>query len=104
VTMKRFVFLFFILTGCYSRSHFESNLQTWVGTSSSQLIDGWGPPTGVFDLPDGRKMYTWANNSGAAAVPVAGTVYAVPLGCKITFTVSNTGTVEKWRYEGNNCY
>jgi hypothetical protein len=94
----------FILSGCYAQSHFESDLQTWVGQSTSSLFEGWGPPTSTFDLPDGRKMYTWANNSGAVAIPVAGTVYAVPRGCEITFTVSTTGSVETWRYKGNNCY
>lgn len=106
VIMKRILLLVAAATsvGCYARSHFESDLQTWMGHSTSDLFEGWGPPTSTFDLPDGRKMYTWSNNSGAVAVPIGHTVYAVPRGCQITFTVSTTGSVESWRYKGNSCY
>lgn len=90
--------------GCATRGNFESNLQTWVGSDVNALIDGWGPPSATFDLPDGRKMYTWDNQQGALAIPVGNSAVAVPLGCAITFTVTKESRVESWRYKGNNCY
>lgn len=92
------------LSGCYARSHFESNLESWKGRTTSDLFDEWGPPTETFDLPNGRKMYTWSDTRGASAVAVGHSIYGVPIGCKITFTVDTHGQVRDWRYQGNNCY
>lgn len=104
--MKKLVILAIVIvaSGCYARSHFESNLQSWMGRGTSELFDAWGPPTETFDLPDGRKMYTWSDSRGAQAVTVGHSIYAVPVGCRITFTVDTHGQVRDWRYQGNNCY
>lgn len=97
-------FLLLILTACLTRGGFEDRIKTWVGHPAAELFTDWGPPTETFDLPDGRKMYTWANSRGAQGTVVGSTVYATQIGCRITFTVGTSGLVEAWRYEGNNCY
>lgn len=92
------------LSGCYARSHFESNLTSWDGRTAGELFEAWGSPTSTFDLPDGGKMYTWANDNGGQAMSIGQSIYAVKVGCRITFTIGASGRVEAWRYQGNNCY
>lgn len=87
---------------CFRNRH-EDALNTWIGSDINALIEGWGPPASTFDLPDGRKMYSWYYDGGVVAVPVAGTVYGRRRNCQTTFTVSTTGSVESWRYQGNAC-
>lgn len=92
------------LSGCMTRGKFEGRLKSWLGSDVNALIEGWGPPSSTYDLPNGRKMLTWSDDRGAYAAPVGGGAIAVRVGCTITFTVGKDSRVEAWRYQGNNCY
>ena len=78
-------------------------LQSWVGHDVNELIHSWGPPTNVYELPDGSKMYTWRFDGGKVAVPIGDVAIAVNRYCKTTFTVSKQGKILSWRWEGNAC-
>lgn len=93
-----------LVSGCMTRGKFESRLKTWEGSDVSALIESWGPPSSTYDLPDGRRMYTWSDNRGVYAAPIGHGAIAVPVGCTITFTAGKDNRVEAWRYQGNNCY
>ena len=90
------------LFGCATH-HLEKKLDSWVGHDVNELFQSWGPPSSSFDMPDGRKMYTWSADGGAVAVPMGTGAIAVRRGCQTTFTVGTSGRIESWRYAGNAC-
>ena len=94
------------LLGCAiaTTGKYEAILNSWQGNDVSALIQKWGPPSSTYEMPDGRKQYTWYFDGGVVAMPVyGGGAYAVQRGCKTTFTVNRTNIIESWRYEGNAC-
>jgi len=36
-------------------------LETWKNKDINELIYAWGPPASTFAMPNGNKMFTWAN-------------------------------------------
>lgn len=104
--MKKLIYIFAIvilLSGCATLQNREKALQSWIGSDVNSLIQSWGPPIDVFELPNGNKMYTWFYDSGAVAMPIGNMAYAVNKNCKITMTVDRNNIVQSWRYEGNAC-
>jgi hypothetical protein len=92
-----------LMVGCATTAGYEKVLNSWMGQDISNLIEKWGPPSNVFTMPDGRILYSWVFDGGAVAVPIGNMAYAVPRGCKTTFTTSSAGVVQNWRWEGNAC-
>ncbi len=74
-----------------------------MGSDVNDLIASWRPPSDVYRLPNGKKMYTWMFDGGAVAVPIGDAAYAVNRYCKTTFTVNKRGYIVDWRFEGNAC-
>jgi hypothetical protein len=74
-----------------------------VGSDINELIQQWGPPVSISDLPNGKKMYSWYYGGGVPVDPIGGDATARTKVCKTTFTVDTSGKVEKWRYEGDRC-
>jgi hypothetical protein len=106
--------LFSAIVGCVTpevatTEKYEAALRTWFGASESQLLSKWGPPSHTYPLPDGGKMLTWMDSSGAQS----STTYNpftrsfetdnYSYWCKTTFTISPSGVITKARYEGNKC-
>lgn len=105
-TMKNILCAFvlsMLLLGCATTKGYERVLQTWVGHDVNDLIQSWGPPADVYKLPNGSMMYTWRFDGGAVAMPIGNMAYAVNRYCKTTFTVSEQGIIQTWRWEGNAC-
>lgn len=102
--MKRaLIVLSIVLSLSCARNRHEDALNTWIGSDINSLIEGWGPPASTFDMPDGRKMYSWYYDGGVVAMPIGKNAYGVKRDCQTTFTVSTSGRVESWRYVGNAC-
>lgn len=91
-----------MLLGCATH-RYEKILDSWGGHDVNELIVAWGPPSSTFDMPDGRKMYTWSADRGAVAMPLGTGAVAVNRRCTTTFTVGTNGRIEAWRYQGNAC-
>jgi hypothetical protein len=76
------------LASCVSTS---SVMSSWVGKPESELLSSWGSPDSSRRLDDGRVVHTWTT--------MWNDQYSVHT-CRQTFTVSSTGTVERWSHNG----
>ena len=108
----------FALNGCVTRQDHEANLNSWMGSEETFLIDQWGPPTNYYETGD-KKYLTWKSSnqvfSGGSPPSMLGDGFGnmfyspgvspslITLTCDITMVVQ-AGIVNSWRYEGNNCY
>jgi hypothetical protein len=95
--------VFLITSACATTGRYEKILDSWVGVDVNRLFEAWGPPSSTFDMPDGRRQYTWLFDGGAVAMPIGNMAVAVRRGCMTTITTSTTGVIQTWRYEGNAC-
>lgn len=96
------------LNSCATTGKYSAKMQTWMGHDVNELINSWGPPSDVYTMPNGNKMYTWLWTGGTL---VTTNYYyylnmavsnGVTYWCKTTFTV-NGNTVVAYRWEGNSC-
>jgi hypothetical protein len=88
----------------------DTSLQTWVGSSVSDLIASWGPPSQVSTLPDGRTVdrWDWAGEVALSAQdPNAPRSLARAQReewgwCSKWFVADKTGHVESFHYDGSS--
>jgi hypothetical protein len=117
--MKKFVTILFLvviaLTMTYCASllatteKYTALVNTWNGSDVNKLITSWGPPSDVFTMPNGNKMYTWLRTGGT----VVTTNYSYFLNqttsnsqtpwCKTTFTVNKSDIIIDNTWRGNAC-
>lgn len=97
------------LNSCATTANYSEKIKTWVGHDVNELITSWGPPSDVYTMPNGNKMYTWLWN-GSTLVTSNYNYYlnmttskAVTYWCKTTFTTDNSNKIIIWRWEGNAC-
>ena len=63
-------------------------MDPWVGESVGRLIEVWGPPAQVTDLPNASgKTYSWIMAGSDSPVP-----------CRLDFTVAPAGVIQAYRY------
>jgi hypothetical protein len=120
------------LYGCATIAKYEAKLNTWIGVSEDSFIASWGVPDKTYDMRDGKKAieyvhkntvqtggYTYTTPqttyqsgtignetySGTSTTYVRETtpVQKYKLSCKTSFIINNSGKVESWHHEGNNC-
>jgi hypothetical protein len=104
---------------------YEQMLSTWKGKDINDLIYRRGPPTSTFTMPNGNKMFTYANikvgptiTSGASFAhatqsPILGGAFGSEFknsasvtpewDCYTTIIANSTGTITSWQIKGNNC-
>ena len=121
-----------LASGCATTAKYEAKLNTWIGTSEDSLIASWGVPDKTYQMRDGKKAieyrhkntiqtggYTYTtpqttyesgkigdqSYSGTSTTYVTETtpVQKYKLSCKTSFIINNSGKVESWHHEGNNC-
>ncbi len=121
-----------LVSGCATTAKYEAKLNTWIGQSEDSLIAGWGVPNKTYTMSDGKKAiqyvhkntvqtggYTYTTpqttyESGTIGdKPYSGTstTYVTEIEpirqyksyCKTSFIINNSGKVESWHHEGNNC-
>lgn len=101
-----------LLTGCattanYTAANYEKELESWMGSPSSDLFREWGPPAQTFQAPNGLKMYTYIYNGGSrgTAGAIGNTMWldSRQIYCKTTFTVDSSDAITDWGFEGNAC-
>ena len=96
--MKKFISILFIsifLLGCYGPKKMTKSFDPWIGKDINEMVNDWGPPTKIFDMPNGsQKIYTWSYIS-----------YSIWDGsrndCVFDWTVDNNGLIKSYRYKGN---
>jgi len=120
------------LCGCASTAKYEAKLNNWIGVSEDSLVASWGVPNKTYNMSDGKKAmeymhketvqtggYTYTTPestyqsgtignkpySGTSTTNVTETVPVqnYKLSCKTTFIINNSGKVESWSHDGNNC-
>ena len=120
------------LCGCATVAKYEAKLNSWIGAGEDSLVASWGVPDKAYDMRDGKKAieyvhkntvqtggYTYAvpqttyhsgtigneTYSGTSTQYVTETtpVQKYKLSCKTSFIINNSGKVESWHHEGNNC-
>lgn len=120
------------LCGCATTAKYEAKLNNWIGASEDSLVASWGVPNKTYNMPDGKKAmeyvhketvqsggYTYAapqttyqsgtignkSYSGTSTTYVTETepIQKYKLSCKTSFMINNSGKVESWHHEGNDC-
>ena len=120
------------LSGCATIAKYEAKLNTWVGASEDSLIASWGVPDKIYNMRDGKKAieyvhrntvqtggYTYTtpqttyesgkigdqSYSGTSTTYVRETepIRKYRLSCKTSFIINNSGIIESWHHQGNNC-
>ena len=121
-----------LLSGCASTAKYEAKLNTWIGSNEDSLVASWGVPNKTYTLGNGKKaleylhketvqtggyMYTIPQTSyqygtiGNKSYSGTSTTYVTEtmlvqnykLSCKTSFILNNSGKVESWHHEGNDC-
>lgn len=110
----------FLLAGCATEGKYGQILDTWMGSTESQLISKWGIPSSVYE--SGGVKYLTYSNSSSGYVPgtapsyqstvIGNTVYTNRIGgtpgfvvnswCDTTFTTRD-GVIVHWSWKGNAC-
>lgn len=113
--MIKFVIPFFLLlSACATEAQYQKNLNSWLGSTESELVEKWGPPDQVYEL-EGKKYLTYIySNSNYVPQTVNSNVignsvqtqvyggYTQHWYCKTIMTIENK-EITNWKYEGNAC-
>jgi len=120
------------LSGCATTAKYEAKLNSWIGSSEDSLVAAWGVPNKTYNLKDGKKTieyvhketvqtggYTYttpqstyqSGTIGGQSYSGTSTTYVTEvepiqkykLSCKTSFMINNSGKVESWHHEGNDC-
>jgi hypothetical protein len=121
-----------LVSGCATTVKYEAKLNTWIGASEDSLIASWGVPDKIYDMRDGKKAieyrhkntvqtggYTYttpqttyhSGKIGDKSYSGTSTTYVTEIqpvqkykfSCKTSFIINNSGKVESWHHEGNDC-
>ena len=121
-----------LVSGCATTAKYEAKLNTWIGVSEDSLIASWGVPDKTYEMGDGKKAieyvrkntiqsggYTYTtpqttyhsgkigdqSYSGTSTTYVTETepVRKYRFSCKTSFIITNSGKIESWHHEGNDC-
>lgn len=120
------------LCGCATTAKYEAKLNTWMGASEDSLIAAWGVPDKTYQMNSGKKAVEFMRKNtvqaGGYAYTVPQTTYQTgtignqtysgtsttyvtetapvqkyKFSCKTSFIINNSGKVESWHHEGNDC-
>ncbi len=93
---------FLFIAGCggiQTKSTLEKNLSSWVGHSSSELIESWGIPYRVFSLGNGSKFIEYAYSN---TIKGGGTPYTKRVQTDHTGTLTNNRNLNRIDYSGTS--
>lgn len=91
-----------IISSCATTANYTEVVDSWDGANIDKLVMSWGPPANIYEMSDGRKLYTYHNTQTSYITTEYSTV-PVEYWCKTTFTVDRNNTIVHWKWEGNSC-
>ncbi|MFD1162964.1 MULTISPECIES: hypothetical protein [Hwangdonia] len=98
-----------LVSSCVSSKNYANRINTWRGADVNDLINSWGPPSDIYELPNGSKMYTYlyVNNSLVttrhsqfADVTYQSTTQNY---CQTSFTANKNNVIESTTFKGSSC-
>ena len=98
-----------IITSCATTKKYTAKVESWKGSDVNKLITSWGPPSNVFEMPNGNKMYTWLYVSNSLVTTNYNSYLnrlesrQIQYWCKTTFTANTKDVIIDWRWNGNAC-
>ncbi|MEL0456973.1 hypothetical protein WJN01_12105 [Flavobacteriaceae bacterium SZ-1-7] len=112
IQIKPFIIIFvaLIMTSCISTKNYANRVNTWRGHDINSLISSWGPPSDIYEMPNGNKMYSYlyVNNS------LVTTKYNEWLNetyqtssqsyCQTSFTANENDVIVSTTFKGTACY
>ena len=97
-----------MMIGCATVEKFESNLNSWIGRSESELVARWGIPTATYES-SGTKYVVYRRSGGVVVMSQYSEMLGAQLTnasqewCETTFTVDSVGLIRRWNWRGNSC-
>ncbi|MFH1622759.1 MAG: hypothetical protein ABIA97_06560 [Candidatus Omnitrophota bacterium] len=120
------------LVGCATTAKYEAKLNNWIGASEDSLVASWGVPNKTYNLNNGKKAIEYVHKDTVQTgghkyttpqttyqtgtigdEPYSGTsttyvteiepIQRYRVYCKTSFIINNSGKVESWHHEGNDC-
>ena len=115
-TFIRIVFLLMLalsLNSCASlfpsTENYTAKVNTWNGSDINKLIMSWGPPSDVYAMPNGNKMYTWLRTGGTVVTSNYNYYLNMTISnsteywCKTTFIVNTSDIIIENTWTGHAC-
>ena len=96
---------------------YKKQLDAWVGKDINNLLLAWGPPSSVFNMPNGDVMYTWliednkvVSEGSGSANNFSDSVFArgwsvqqeVRNSCRTSF-IATKNKIVNFSFKGNMC-
>lgn len=97
------------ISSCATTANYNETVKSWEGSDINRLITSWGPPSDVYTMPNGNKMYTWLYVSNSLVTTNYNQYLnrletrQIQYWCKTTFTANKNDIITNWRWEGNSC-
>ncbi len=94
------------LAACATSAKFEAQMDALVGGPESAVIRAYGAPQSSYVLANGQRALTYTRSQMKLLPGMETTDPVVRLRtrhCAFSFVVSQAGTVESWRADGNYC-
>lgn len=97
------------INSCATTANYNEVVKSWEGADINRLITSWGPPSDVYTMPNGNKMYTWLYVSNSLVTTNYNQYLnrletrQIQYWCKTTFTTNQNDIITNWRWEGNSC-
>ena len=88
---------------------YEKILNDLKDKNVNSLLESWGPPSDIFNLSNGNKMYTWDyvgntyESSNYNETINQGNTTSYTKYCETTFTINTAENIISWTYRGNAC-
>jgi len=101
--MKKLLLLsMIILTGCATEAKYQAYLDSLIGISKDNIVEGLGKPDEEYTA-NGREFLTYKTNHGNSVyVNKYGSGYSTPRYCNTTYILEK-GKMVSWKYNGNTC-
>ncbi|MCX7120590.1 MAG: hypothetical protein NTZ67_02255 [Gammaproteobacteria bacterium] len=115
----------FALTGCGTEENYKMAMNSWQGAPAKALVNSWGQPEDVNQLPNGNQEYIYRtqeqetgvkvypqNTGRLSAQPSASLMNAPSSGvstgnysfsCESQFEINHQGIIINTSFSGNNC-
>jgi hypothetical protein len=113
-----------VVVGCATGAKTDAAMKSWLNSNVSELVASWGPPDSSVQLPDGNIIYTWTGRgsyttptqttTNASAYGIGNSAYGtaqstttggqtIQYWCQKSFTVSASGKILSYHWQGNAC-